>query len=431
MKKNKDFDYINLFENIKNFKEKQSKQKQRGLNDYNLLTTVLNAHDEVRLHSRVIGSMLDIDGLHYQGTLFLEKFFEVLNIKDFEFDVNKSSLNLEYQNIDLYLTDGQKHIIIENKVYADDQKNQIKRYINIIKDENKNLQYNDILVIYLSINKKKPSKYSLDNLSILENLIYNKEDKITLFKNINYGSEVIEWLKVCLHEIQNITNLNESILQYLAVVEKVTNKYKEKVMPLKNLLLENDNLKLITDLEESVKDAKAQVQYDFWISLREKLNSIGHDFKLIDGNFKEIDLKEKVKNFYHNKQNNRYFGLKKDIFKINDKYTLSFYIEVDWNIVYGFTVSENGKRKEISQNKEFEDLSNKILNNTDFKWHSTNKSNNQKWWICWKYLERKIDFNSFNTPIVFDLVDEHKRNIITKNIAIEINNVIKTIAIDK
>lgn len=431
MKENKDNDYINFFENIKNFKEKQLKQKQRGLNDYNLLTTVLNAHDEVRLHSRVIGSMLDIDGLHYQGSLFLEKFLEVLNIKNFEFDINKSSLKLEYHKIDLYLTDGQKHIIIENKVYADDQKDQIKSYINKIKNENENLQYTDILVIYLSINRKQPSKYSLDDLTIIENHIYNKEYKTTLFKNINYESEVIEWLKVCLHEIQNITNLNESILQYLAVVEKVTNKYKEKVMPLKDLLLENDNLKLITDLEKPIKDAKAQVQYDFWISLRKNLNKVGHDFKLVDGYFNDIELKEKVKNFYHNKKSNRNYGLKKDIFKINDKYTLSFYIEVDWHIFYGFTLSENGKRKEISQNKEFKDISNQILNNTNFKWYDNNKSNNQKWWICWKYLEKKIDFNSFNTPIIFDLNDENKRDIITKGIANEIDNVIKTVAIGK
>ncbi|APW65285.1 hypothetical protein LPB137_05195 [Poseidonibacter parvus] len=127
---------IDFFEDMKNFKEKQTKQKQRGLNDYNLLTTVLNAHDEVRLHSRVIGSFLDINGLHYQGSLFLEKFLSILDVKDFEFDIDNSKLVLEYNNIDLYLTDGQKHIIIENKVYAYDQENQIKRYIELIKEEN-------------------------------------------------------------------------------------------------------------------------------------------------------------------------------------------------------------------------------------------------------------------------------------------------------
>lgn len=138
--------YINFFEELNKFKEKQQKQKERGLNDYNLLTTVLNEYDEVRLHSRVIGSLLEINGLHYQKELFLEKFMEILKITEFEFNIKESNLFLEYQNIDLYLTDGIKHIIIENKIYAGDQKNQIKRYYDTIKDENKDLGYNDILV---------------------------------------------------------------------------------------------------------------------------------------------------------------------------------------------------------------------------------------------------------------------------------------------
>ena len=93
--------YINFFEEFNKFKEKQQKQKERGLNDYNLLTTVLNEHDEVRLHSRVIGSLLDINGLHYQKELFLEKFMEILKIVEFEFNIEESNLFLEYQNIDL------------------------------------------------------------------------------------------------------------------------------------------------------------------------------------------------------------------------------------------------------------------------------------------------------------------------------------------
>ena len=75
-----DKEYIQFFETVKGFLEKQQKQRERGLNDYNLLTTVLNEHDEVRLHSRVIGSLLDVNGLHYQKELFLELFLEILEI---------------------------------------------------------------------------------------------------------------------------------------------------------------------------------------------------------------------------------------------------------------------------------------------------------------------------------------------------------------
>jgi len=152
MQENTTKKYEKFIEEIKKFKYKQTKQKQRGLNDYNILTTVLKPHDEVRLHSRMIGSFLDINGNHYQDSLFLEKFIEVIGLKNYK--VEKSKIYLEYENIDLYLTDGNKHIIIENKVYAEDQNKQIKRYIETIKMENKELSWENLYVYYLSIDRK-------------------------------------------------------------------------------------------------------------------------------------------------------------------------------------------------------------------------------------------------------------------------------------
>ena len=67
-------DYEVFFKKIEKFKIEQQKQKQRGLNDFNLLSTVRKYHDEVYLHSTMIGALLDPNGLHYQDTLFLEKF---------------------------------------------------------------------------------------------------------------------------------------------------------------------------------------------------------------------------------------------------------------------------------------------------------------------------------------------------------------------
>ena len=141
--------YKEYFDKINQFRIEQNKQKQRGLNNYNILTSVLNKSDEVRLHSRMIFSFLNVNGTHYQSELFLDKFLKVLNIDDFKINSKNCLVYKEYQNIDLYITDGSKHIIIENKIYAKDQKKQIERYIKIIEKENYNLNANDILVIYL------------------------------------------------------------------------------------------------------------------------------------------------------------------------------------------------------------------------------------------------------------------------------------------
>lgn len=143
------YNYDDFFSGLREFEKLQNKQKQRGLNNYNLLTAVLSPSDEVRMHSRMIYSLLNPSGEHFQGTLFLEKFLKVLKVEGFGvLDLNLASCSVfkEYENIDLYITDGTKHIIIENKVHAGDQKNQIKRYLELIKKENEEAQAADILV---------------------------------------------------------------------------------------------------------------------------------------------------------------------------------------------------------------------------------------------------------------------------------------------
>ena len=78
-----------------------------------------NESNEVKLHSALICGFLDPLSNHYQGDVFLETFLECVGLK-------------EYKNIDIYITNGERHIIIENKIWADDQPQQIQRYIEKI-----------------------------------------------------------------------------------------------------------------------------------------------------------------------------------------------------------------------------------------------------------------------------------------------------------
>jgi hypothetical protein len=271
-------DYKNIFEQIKKFKKEQNRQKQRGLNNYNILTTVLKEHDEVRLHSRMIASLLDPSGEHYQSNLFLDKFLEVLNVPEFQIDSEKCSVYREYENIDLYITDSNKHIIMENKIYARDPKEQIKRYIEKIEKKNSNLKFNDILVIYLSLDRDEPSEYSLGNLSIKDNLIQRDSESIALFKSIHYKTEILEWLKISQYEIQNITNLNEVFRQYIDVVKMINNQYKDKIMSLSDYIKDNKEVyELAIELTEELPNAREEIVNEFFnkitVLLKEKLSS--------------------------------------------------------------------------------------------------------------------------------------------------------------
>ncbi len=298
--------YKNFFEEMKSFKEKQNKQKQRGLNDYNLLTTVLSADDEVRLHSRMLHSLLAPDGLHYQGSLFLELFLDVIDFRDKSFEIEKARVGLEYKHIDLHITDGEKHVIIENKIYAGDQESQIKRYIESLIEEDKVLSEN-ITVIYLSIDRKKPSDYSLGKidenskeyftLSEDKKKLYykgcqeNLKECIIDFKSIHYKTDIIKWLKECEYEVQNITNLSEAIRQYKDVVKIIIDEYRSKSMQLKDFLGKDnsDNLKIAYEIYKLLNEGNIKTINE---DNRELAQDVHNNFlKTIDEKYKYVGMK--------------------------------------------------------------------------------------------------------------------------------------------
>lgn len=266
-------EYEDFFKTMYDFKQKQNQQKMRGLNDYNILTTVLQAHDEVRLHSRMIASFLNTKGTHYQNSLFFDLFIEVLDIKNFNIDTRNLTVKNEFHNIDIYATDGSKHIIIENKIYADDQENQIKRYIDDIYKDNKQASSDDVVVVYLSIDREEPSLYSLGDINIVDNEIFRDKEKIAIYRNIHYKTGVLTWLYRCKNEIQNITNLNEVFEQYIQVVKKITGNYKGKVMSLKDELLKNEeHYKVAEEIIKNMPIIKNEVIGEFFEEVITKLS---------------------------------------------------------------------------------------------------------------------------------------------------------------
>ena len=71
--------------------------------------------------------------MHRMGALFLELFLEQVDIEGF--DLTTATVQREYHNIDIFLTNGKRAIIIENKIYAPDQPQQLQRYYRMIKKE--------------------------------------------------------------------------------------------------------------------------------------------------------------------------------------------------------------------------------------------------------------------------------------------------------
>lgn len=285
----------------KNFKETQARQKQRGLNDFNLFTTLLNKTDEVRLHSRFLASLLNPKGFHYQDSLFLEIFLALYKPIDFSFEVSKASVYREYENIDLYLSDGNNHIIIENKIYAGDQKAQIERYIKSVQGFKPEAIFDDeqmnIWVIYLTIDRERPSLFSLGNYQLNTELseLSNGSHK-TFYSNLHYSvkskNTIMKWLNNSLAEVENLQDLSFAIKQYMEVIEKLTGNYRSKVMTLTDYINElsfEDRqafLMTATEITKALPDLKNQQVEQFFNQLQTRLEkflpadwSVGMDFE--------------------------------------------------------------------------------------------------------------------------------------------------------
>lgn len=211
-------DYEEFFRAYDEFSKEERERKKRD-NDYNPLLAIRSESDEVGLHSRFLHSFLNTGGLHYQEDLFLRLFLECLGLNGFFDNAKSVRVQREYKNIDLYLSDGTNHLIIENKIYAGDGDKQISRYIEKIKD--KGVEYENIAVVYLNLKGKEEEdlKYSLGEWEIVDKennqkTLKRANESIYYFKNATYEKEIKEWIKKCQKECKNISNLYMSFEFY-------------------------------------------------------------------------------------------------------------------------------------------------------------------------------------------------------------------------
>lgn len=264
-------EFFNEFEKAyKEYENKVKERRARGIHDYNVFD-VLEAK-EVK-HSKFIASLLDPKGLHYQGDLFLNKFIEVCGIDDFGLDTLNSQVYREYKNIDIYITDGNKHIIIENKRWTGDHDEQVARYIKTIidkqnKDELSEI-YERILVLYL-----KPFDTEIKSLGGIDEV---GKDYLKLgqnqvaFRYISYENEILKWLNKVKIEIVNLTDLNVIITQYEKAVKNLINKG-EKME--NNLIIEQikKNYELCLNIHNEFENAKINLLNELFSKVTKTLD---------------------------------------------------------------------------------------------------------------------------------------------------------------
>ena len=175
-------------------KTQQEEKRKRGEN-FNIFNVLGLSTSEVRLHSAFLAELLNPNGDHGLGDKFLDAFLKIVIKREktiFEFDTKSAKVFCEFYignisenyteggRIDIFIQDDNKQtIIIENKIYADDQKNQLLRYHNYAENI---IGSNKYIILYLSLEEgDEPSKDSLGN-------------KQFDYQTISYKKDIMNWL---------------------------------------------------------------------------------------------------------------------------------------------------------------------------------------------------------------------------------------------
>lgn len=232
--------------------------------NFNVFKILNLESSEVRLHSSMLAEFLNPKGSHGQGDLFLKLFTKQFGINNFdtktahaEVEKNIGLINSEYTEggrIDILITDGNEvHIIIENKIYAGDQKNQLLRYYNF--DTKAKL-------FYLTLQGDEPSKESTANIVT--------PDKYTA---ISYSMDIIDWLENCKKEAVSLPIIRETIVQYINLIKVLTNQTTKEAMKdeIKQFLFDDPEYLDLIDLSRDVINSIVNETKEKFIAIRNEL----------------------------------------------------------------------------------------------------------------------------------------------------------------
>lgn len=387
-----------LIESVKGIESRYKDDAVQSRADFNIFQIIGLTSDEVRVHSAFLATLLDPQGSHRQGDLFLRLFTKQLSQIVHNFDTESAVVECEKYigrmtettggRIDIHISDEKGHkIIIENKIYAPDQTNQLIRYHNYAPDA---------VLLYLTLDGKAPGKDSVGDLIEEQN-----------YYHISYSNEILDWLTECYEAVKKIPTLAEGINHYINLIKILTNQSTNIMMTkeiAEAIASSSSNIQAAIEIQRALQDVKGNIQQKFWNKLIERFQSESYKVKKYFYDTEVDDLSEYIRNFVRTNASgsgdihkNKWYGIEIPVAEI-DEYSIQWRIEVDHNIYYGFKLHK-GNHLVLSGDKTFDYLRTHLSDNS-WQYGET--------WLAWKYPNgNRINFREFNNPEIFDLADDN------------------------
>ena len=234
--------------------------------NFNIFNILGVRSDEVK-HSKFLAELLNPKGSHDQGDVFLKLFVDMLRstLKDTEnnnvkIEIDCSSAHVvkeksvgkidanytEGGRIDILINDKKNTIVIENKIYADDQEYQLGRYKKA---------YPNATIIYLTLEGSPPS-----------NDVKELKEQVD-FHLLSYKTDIISWLEECKLKSASFPILRETIVQYINIIKNLTNQLNSNNMSIEvsnTILSSEQNFKAAKSVIDGFQSAKNDLLNKFW-----------------------------------------------------------------------------------------------------------------------------------------------------------------------
>jgi hypothetical protein len=224
---------------------------------FNLFQVLRISRAETVTHSPMLAALLDAAGSHRKGDIFLKEFLKILKIKDFH--SANARVDLEYHagtktersggRLDILIREGNsdRRIVIENKIDAGLQENQLERYSDYAAGH---------LVLYLTLQGGLPDGFDVS--------------KHPNLRDISYHGHIRPWLERCRDLAADSPKLRESIAQYLELIDELTDRNPNPLMSetLAQKILENREAYLAFI---ALKRSQNEVERNILNTLREEL----------------------------------------------------------------------------------------------------------------------------------------------------------------
>ena len=395
---------------------------------FNLLSIIEKDRDEAHVHSKVIYSLLSQNWGKKDKETFLTLFLKEIGIEDdniydknwevtrekaFDLDTIKGRLDFEIKSKDCIY-------IIEMKIDAGDQPEQLIRYQEFAKEQHKKYK-----IFYLTLDGHNASKKSIGEEENLE------ENQKVEYTNISFKEEILNWLENCLKLVEGKENKLACINQYIASINKILGEKETKIKD--NILKSVKDIKTAITIYEKLND-KLQVTLENFMSLlKEKLRTrLPNEI---------IYYKKYVKNYYNytldkNPQDypGIYIVLAENKSKNSNYYRFVLKLELSPELTacFGFIKNDSDEKETVpfvyfSQvKKNSSGLYNKCIKGIkNLELEDKLIENNKAYWGYVKNSKSEIiDFRdiSLSNRALLSLIDEETLKEEVKNIATYISN---------